>query len=466
MVWYNNKDFDEMPFSWAGTLVFRPLKRERTHTFLEEINKMKLISTNKVDVNETELEIRVDGEEFKAAYEESYKKNSQKINVHGFRKGKAPRGMVMKMVGAEYFCEGAIDATYQAAYKAALEESKLEPVDQASIEVTEVSVDGYTFKAKVTTYPEVKLEGYKGLEAKRQSNAVTEEEVKAELDRMADKNSRMVDIDDRAAELGDTANINFEGFVGETAFEGGKGENYDLVLGSGSFIPGFEDQIVGKTIGEEFDVNVKFPEEYHSEELKGKDATFKCKLNGLKKKEVPELDDEFAKDAGFDSLDELKKDVEGKIKLAKTERAEQTLEDDLCDAAAAKMEVVIPPVMIERKIDEMVQDFAFRLQQQGLSIDNYMKYSGGTIESFRESCKTRAEQQVKVTLALNYIAGAEKIEPTEEEINAEYQKLADTYSMEVEKVKQFVSVNQIATQLKLTKAIDFLKTNAVITDAE
>ena len=426
---------------------------------------MKLIATNKIDTNLYELEIRVDGEEYKKALEASYKKNSKNLNIPGFRKGKAPKAMVLKMVGEEYFYDGAINATYQAAYGTALDESKLEPVDRADVEIAEVNGEGYTFKAKVTVKPEVTIEGYKGLPVSKASVSVSDEEVENELKAMADRNSRMLDVDDRAAAMGDTANIDFEGFVDGKAFEGGKGEGYSLVLGSGQFIPGFEEQIVGKNIGEEFDVNVTFPEEYHAEELKGKPAVFKTRLNSLRVKETPALDDEFAKDVSeFDTLDELKADIRTKTQERKERQAEEAVENALCDAAAEKMTVEIPHVMIERKIDEMVQDFAYRLQGQGLNINDYIKYTGADMAAFRKTFEEQAEKQVRITLALQKIAQLENLEATAEEIEAEYNKMAETYKMDVEKVKTYLPSENVASNLSLNKAIDLLKDNAVITE--
>ena len=427
---------------------------------------MKLLATKKVEENVYELEIRVEAEEFKAACEKSYKKNASKLNIPGFRKGKAPKAMVLKMVGEEYFFDDAINDTYPAAYEAALEESKLEPVDRANVELEEVTADGYTFKATVTVRPEVKLEGYKGLSAHKDAVEVTDEEVEAELSRMADRNSRMIAVEDRAAQDGDTAVIDFEGFVDGKAFEGGKGENYSLTLGSGQFIPGFEEQVCGHKPNEEFEVNVTFPEEYHAEDLKGKAAVFKVKLHELKKKELPAIDDEFAKDVSeFDTLDELKADLKAKALEFKTRQAEERFENELVEAAAAKVEAVIPQVMFDRKIDDMIQDFDYRLQSQGLNLKDYLKYTGTEMEDFRKSFAPRAEMQVKSTLALQKIAELENIQVSDEEVEAEYKKAAEAYNIEVDKVKTFISRDSIVSSLTLNKAIDLLKETAVIAES-
>ncbi len=426
---------------------------------------MKLVSKNQVEENVYELKITVDGEEFKAAYEESYRKNSKRLNIHGFRKGKAPRNMVMKMVGAEYFCNDAIDATYGNAYRKALDESGLTPVTQGEMEMNEVTVEGYTFTVKVTVKPEVAVKDYKGLEVKKVVAAVTDEEVEEELNRMADRNSRLVDIDDREAQEGDTANIDFEGFVDGVAFEGGKGEGYDLVLGSGQFIPGFEDQIIGKKIGEEFEVNVTFPEEYHAEELKGKPAVFKTTINSLKYKEVPEIDDEFVKDVSeFNTLDELKNDIKEGMMKRKETVSERNLEDEVCALAAEKLEVNIPHAMVENKIDYLVREFAYRLQMQGLNLQDYIKYTGSDMDSFRKGFEEQAEKQVRIELTLEQIAKEENIVPTAEEIEEEFANAAKMYGMEVEKVKEYLSEENVKETLTNNKTIDFLKANAKITE--
>lgn len=428
---------------------------------------MKLIANNKIDTNLYELEIRVDGAEYKAALDKSFAINSKKLNVPGFRKGKAPKAMIMKLVGEEYFYDDAINSTYQEAYSTALDESGLIPVDRADVTMGEVTGEGYTFTAKVTIKPEVTVSDYKGLAATETSAEVADSEIDEELAKMADRNSRLVDIDDRAARDGDTANIDFEGFVDGVAFAGGKGEGYDLVLGSGQFIPGFEGQVVGKAIGEEFDVNVTFPAEYQSAELAGKEATFKVKLNSLKFKEIPEIDDEFAKDISeFDTLDLLREDMRAKLAEHKQKKADEDLENELCEAAAGKMEAVIPQAMIDRKIDDMVQDFGYRLQSQGMRLEDYIKYTGGDMDSFRKNFAPQAEQQVKVTLTLEKIAELEKLVPTAEEIAAEYEKTAKSYNIELEKVKTFITEESIISGLSLNMAVDFIKSNAVITRGE
>ena len=427
---------------------------------------MKLQRTDKIETNLYELEIRVEGEEWKAGIDRSFRKNSGKLSIPGFRKGKAPRAMVMKMVGEDYFYEDAVNMTYSDAYEAALDEAKLTPVDRADVELKEVGREGYTFVARVTTQPEVTLGEYKGLEGVRPDSAVTPEEIQGELDRMADRNSRLLDVDDRPAQDGDTTEIDFEGFLDGEPFPGGKGEKYTLVLGSNQFIPGFEEKIVGHSAGEEFEIAVTFPEEYHEESLKGKETTFKIKLHSIKKKEIPALDDEFAKDVSeFDTLEELKADLTAKMQEQKNAAADEELENSLVDAAAANAQMEIPPVMVERKINEMVQNFEYRLQSQGLNLPTYLQYAGMEMSAFREGFTAQAEQQVRVALTLEAIVKAEAIEAEEEAIEAEYQKMAESYGIEVEKVKGVVSAQSIADNLKFNKAIDLIKTTAKVTDA-
>ncbi len=427
---------------------------------------MKLLRTDKIETNLYELEIRVEGGEFKEGMDRSYQKNVKKLSIPGFRKGKAPRAMVMKMVGEEYFYEDAVNMTYSDAYDEALKEAGLEPVDRADVELKEVNGEGYTFVAKVTVRPEVALGDYKGLEGVRPYSAVEDGEVQGELDRMADRNSRLIDVDDRPAAEGDTTEIDFEGFLDGVPFPGGKGEKYTLVLGSHQFIPGFEEQVAGHSAGEEFEITVTFPEEYHEETLKGKDATFKVKLLGIKKKEIPALDDEFAKDVSeFDTLEELKADLTKKLQERKTAAAEEKLENALVDAAAANAQMEIPQVMIDRKINEMVQDFDYRLQSQGLNLPTYLQYAGMDMAAFREGFAPQAEQQVRVSLTLEAIAKAENLEAEEEAIEAEYQKMADAYGIEVDKVRGVVAQENIALNLRLNKAIDLIKSTAKVTDA-
>lgn len=426
---------------------------------------MKLNETPKVDTNLYELNITVDGEQYAKALDASFKKNAAKLNIPGFRKGKAPKSIVYKMVGESYFYEDAINSSYGEAYEEALKESGLEAVAYPEVELKDVDGTHYTFVAKVTVKPEVTLGEYKGLKAERESDKVTDADVETELNAMADRNARMGEAPEGAkAEMGDTAVIDYEGFVGDVAFEGGKGEDHPLSLGSGQFIPGFEEGVVGHKVGESFDVNVTFPTEYHSEELAGKDATFKVTIKELKRKELPTLDDEFAKDVSeFDTLEELKKDLTEKMAAEKKDQADSKMENDLLEQAVKNMTVEIPTVMFENKAQDMVEEFGYRLQTQGMNMDMYMKYTGTTPEALTAQFMPQAEAQVRTTLLLEKIAEVENIEITEEDINGEYDRMVKDYGMELDKVKSIVPVEEIKRQLTIQKAAKVITDSAVVT---
>lgn len=429
---------------------------------------MSVVSSNKVETNKYEIEISVDAQSFNEELDKAFKKNNPKISIPGFRKGHAPRAMVEKMYGEGVFFEDAINALYPAAYQAAVEELKIEPVDRADIEVTSVSkADGFCFKASVIVKPEVTVKDYKGIAATKKPVTVTDQDVEEEIQRLAERNSRLVDVDDRAAQDGDTVVIDFEGFVEDKAFEGGKGEKYNLTLGSGQFIPGFEEQIAGHNIGDEFDVNVKFPEDYQAEDLAGKDSVFKCKLHEIKVKELPEIDDEFAKDLGdYDDLNALKTSIRERITGSREKASSDDLENQLIDHVIANMEGEIPEVMYEHRIDDMVRDFEYRLQMQNITLDMYMQYTGMEKESFRKTFREQAEKQVKIRLALEKIVELEGLDLTEEELDQEYQKMADQYKMEIDKVKAAVPASELKKDLCVNKAVDLIKESAVVTEEE
>ncbi len=429
---------------------------------------MNLKATTKTETNKFELEIEISAEDFNKAIDEVCKTESKKMQVPGFRKGKAPRAVIEKMYGVEVFYEGALDKLYRPALSDAIEASGLEVISVGQADVTEVSKEnGVQMKVVVVVKPEITIEGYKGIEASQKKVEVTDEDVSAELVKVQDRNSRMVDVDNRAALTGDTTVIDFEGFCDGVAFEGGKGENFELSLGSGQFIPGFEDQIVGHEIGEEFDIQVKFPEEYQAEELKGKDATFKIKLHSIKRKELPVLDDEFAKDVSeFDTLDEYKNSLREKLTNDKTKAAETEVENQLCDALIGLVQGEIPDEMYENEIDESINQFAYRLQSQGLNLETYLKYTGMNVDALREQTRESAEKQVKLRLALEKIAALEKLEPSEEDVNAEYSRIAEMYSMEVDQIKNLVAEAQVKADLQSQKAIEFVKENAVVKTEE
>lgn len=424
---------------------------------------MALKSSNKVETNVYELEITVDAETFTEACKKAYMKQRKSIQIPGFRKGKATQGMIEKVYGEGAFYEEALEIVYPEAVGSAFDEAGLKVIDQPTdVEFPVMNKqEGVVIKMKVTTYPEVKLGEYKSLKGKMLDTEATDEDVENELKSMQDRNSRLVTVEDRESQMGDTCDIDFEGFVDGVAFEGGKGENYPLELGSNSFIPGFEEQVAGHKTGEEFDVNVTFPEQYEAS-LAGKDAVFKCKINEIKTKELPELDDEFAKDVSeFDTLDELKADLKKQISERKEANAKTDYENQLIEQVVENMEVEIPECMNKQKCDEMIQDYSYRLQMQGLDLNTYLRYLGQTMEQFREQFMDGAKQQVKVKLALDAIVKAENIEATEEEIAEEIAKLAEQYNMEADKIKAAVPQEQLTDDIVTRKAVDFVVDNSV-----
>lgn len=423
---------------------------------------MALKSSNKIDTNTYEIEVTVTPEVFTEACKSAYMKQRKSIQLPGFRKGKATQGMVEKVYGEAAFYEEALEIVYPEAVTAAISEAELRTVDQPyDLEVPVMSKsEGVEMKMKVTVYPEVKLGEYKGLSAAMLPTEASDEDVDKEIENMRDRNSRLVSVEDRAAEMGDTAEIDFEGFVDGVAFDGGKGENYPLELGSGSFIPGFEEQVAGHKIDEEFDVNVTFPEEYAAE-LAGKDAVFKCKIHEIKTKEMPELDDEFVKDVSeFDTLDELKADIKKQITEKKEAEAKTDFENQLIEQVVENMECEVPECMFDHRTDEMIQDYSYRLQMQGIDLNTYLSYLGQDMDSFKASFRSGAENQVKASIALEAIVDAEKIEATEEEIDAEIAKLAEQYQMEAEQIKNAVPADQIATDIKTRKALELVVSSA------
>ena len=429
---------------------------------------MNVKATNKVETNRYELELEVSPEEFNEAINTVYKRESKKMNIPGFRKGHAPRAFIEKYYGEEVFYEAAIDHLYRPMVMEAVEKSGLQVISIGEFKIDEIGKDkGILCKLNVVTKPEATIEGYKGIEATKKKAEVTDEDVSAELVKVQDRNSRMVTVEDRAALTGDTAVIDFEGFCDGEAFEGGKGENFELALGSGQFIPGFEDQVVGHETGEEFEIAVKFPEEYQAENLKGKDATFKIKLHEIKRKELPVLDDEFAKDVSeFDTLDAYKESIREKLQSDREKSAEADVENQILEALIEKVEGEIPDEMYDNEVEESINSFAYRLQSQGLNLETYLKYTGMNTDALKEQFKPQAEKQVKLRLALEKIAANEGLEPTEEERNAEYEKLAKTYEMEVDKIKNIVAEAQVKGDLQSQKAVEFVKENAAVKTEE
>ena len=428
---------------------------------------MEIIRNEKVAENTVELEFKVSAEEFEKALTAAFRKANKEITVPGFRKGKAPRNVVEKMFGQEIFFNDAIDAILPQAYEDAVKEAGLVVVARPELDIpTCTREEGFTVKATLTTYPEVKLGQYKGLKVEKTVIPVSDELIEAELMNMQERNARLVSVSDRAAQLDDTANIDFEGFADGVAFEGGKGEGFDLLLGSGQFIPGFEEQIVGHVVGDEFDVEVTFPTEYHAEDLAGKPAVFKTKLNDLKVKELPEIDDEFAKDVSeFDTLEELKANIK-EVKGEEADRAaELDMENKLVSQVVEGMEANIPEAMFETRVDDMVNDFANRLSQQGLSIELYLQYTQMDMESFRKTFREQAEEQVKIRLALEAVVKAEDITASDEEYEEELMKAATAYNFPLPELRKMIPVEEVKHDLAVQKAIDFIKTNAEITNA-
>ena len=428
---------------------------------------MNLISCEKLEKSMVELQFSIDAETFKAAVNNAFKREGKKYAIPGFRKGKAPRHMIEKMYGSDIFHYDAVNDLFPEAYEAAVKEAKIDVVGRPDPEVVSMSeADGVVLKVKVAVKPEVELGEYAGLTVTKEAKNVNEADVDAEVKRMQDRNGRLL-TREGAAENGDTVDIDFEGSVDGKALEGGKAEHYSLVLGSGSFIPGFEDQVVGHSAGEEFDVNVKFPEEYGAAELAGKDATFKIKLHEVKYKELPALDDDFAKDVSeYDTLDELKDSIRNNIKTNLDKQAEQKVENDLTDQVIANMKADIPDAMVDSRIDELVQDFEYRISQQGLKLADYLKYMGMNIEQFRAQFKEQADKQVKMRLAMEAIVAKEGITASDEEFEEEVKRIADAYKMEADKVKSIVDAAAVKADLAINKAIDFVKEKANVVTAE
>ena len=425
---------------------------------------MNLVKSEKLEKNQHELQFSIDAASFNDAIAKAYKREAGKYNIPGFRKGKAPRHMIEKMYGEDVFQYSAVNDLFPAEYDKAVEASGIEPVDRPEVDIVSMNTeDGVVLKAVVTVKPEMKVGKYIGLKAEKAANTVEDAAVDAEVNRLRERNARLVAREGKAQD-GDITDIDFEGFVDGEAFDGGKGEHFSLTLGSGQFIPGFEEQIVGHEAGEEFDVNVTFPEDYHAKELAGKAAVFKVKLNEVQYKELPVADDEFAKDVSeYDTLDEFKASIRKNMEEAAEKQAELEVENALVDQLVATLEGDIPPVMIETRIDEMVRDFDYRLSQQGLRLADYLKYIGGDEAKFREGFKEQAEKQVKMRLALEAVAKAENIEASEEDFENEVKRIADTYKMEVEKVRSIIPVAEVKKDLAVNKAIDFIKSKAEIT---
>lgn len=420
----------------------------------------------KVRKNMAKLTIEVPADDLEKALQSAYMKQKNKINMPGFRKGKVPRQMIEKMYGVEIFYDDAANELIPKAYSDAYEECDLNIVSQPDINVVQIEKGKpFVFTAEVATKPEVKLGEYKGLEVDKISTRVTQKEVDAKIQEEAEKNARTVAVEDRPVQDGDEVILDFEGFVDGTPFEGGKGENYPLTIGSNSFIPGFEEQLVGAETGKEIDVNVTFPEDYHAEDLKGKEAVFKCTVHEIKAKELPEIDDEFAAEVSeFDTLEEYKADVKAKIKDEKAAEGKTKKEDQVVEQAVKNAEMEIPKAMIETQVRQMADDFAQRIQSQGLSMEQYFQFTGMTAEKMLEELRPQAIKRIETRLVLEAIAKAENIEISDEKIDEEVAKMAESYKMEVDKLKEFMGENeknQMKEDMAVQEAVTFLVENAV-----
>ena len=424
---------------------------------------MNLVSSNKTETNTYELTVAVEKEVFAAAVSKVYKKQVKSINVPGFRKGKAPRNIIEKMYGTDVFYDDAMQECYPEALDAAAKEAEIKIVAVTNVEVETVSADGFTFKATCVVEPEIEINDYKGIEIEKKSTEVTDELVNEELDRVRERNSRMVTVEDRAAQMGDFTVIDFEGFVDGVAFDGGKAENFNLELGSGNFIPGFEEQLVCHNTDEEFTIDVTFPEEYHSDELKGKAAQFKITIHEIKVKELPEVDDEFVKDVSDkDTLDEYKVELKENIAKRLEADAEKDVDDQLVEKLLEKVEGEIPEAMYDNEVNTMLREMDMRLRSQGMDLNTYMQYTGMNPESVKEMYLPEAQKRVKMRLALEKIVKLENITATEVEIDAEYSRLAEAYQMEADKVKEALPLDAISQDLAVEKAMKFVKDNAQI----
>ena len=428
---------------------------------------MELKNTEKQEHSVVALTIEITKAEFEAAKDKAFKKTGKNITVPGFRKGKAPRKMIEKLYGEGVFFEEAFNIIYPDAMEMAVEKSGIKPVGRADVDLGDPAEEGgLTIIAKVPVEPEVELGEYKGIEVEKETVKVLQADVKAELNRMAQRNARTETVE-RKAKKNDTVDIDFEGFVDGVPFEGGKAEHHELTLGSGAFIPGFEDQLIGCKAGDEKDVVVTFPEEYHAKELAGKEATFKCKVHKVEETILPEIDDEFAKDVAdtCETLDDLKKEITERLKAERQEAADNAFEEKVLDAVIDGMKADIPAAMIDSQVDTIVQDFGYRLQMQGMGLEQYLKMTGTEMGAFRAMFQSQAERQVKTRLALQKVVELEGITVSDTELEEEYAKMAEQYKMEVEKVKAIVSKEALEGDLKISNALEFIKKNAKVKKA-
>ena len=415
-------------------------------------------------MNTTELVISIDADAFEAAVEKEYQRQKKNIQIKGFRKGKVTRKLAEKEFGEGAFYEGAINSLLGPEIDAAVKETGLVLVDRPNVEVTSIDkAQGVELKAVCVTKPEIEITDYKGIKAPKEVKEITDADIDNQIDVIRKKNARIVSVDDRAAQLNDEVIIDFEGFFGDEAFEGGKGEDHPLKLGSGQFIPGFEDQIVGHNIGDEFDVTVTFPENYQMSDYAGKEAVFKCKLKAISYEELPEINDDLIKDATeFDTVDEYRADIKSKLEEAAVQQADSAFENAVMNALIEKVDAPIPNCMFEQRIDALMRSFEQQLRQQGMDLKLYFQYTGMDADSFRDTYRDRAVNEVKLRLALEKIAEVENLEPTEEEINNGLADVAAANNMDVETVKRFIPMEDYIEDLRVQKAVDLVKENAVV----
>lgn len=425
---------------------------------------MSLKSTKEVETNRHELEVQVDGDTFQKAINNVFRKKSKNINIPGFRKGKAPKSIIEKMYGKEVFYDDAMQDLYPEALADAAKEAGLEIInDKIDLDVVEVGDDGFTFKAVVTVKPTIDVNNYKGIEVTAKSTEVTDEILEQEIQNVRERNSRLVTVEDRPVQNDDLVVIDFEGFVDGVAFEGGKAENYNLKIGSGSFIPGFEDQIIGHSTNDEFTITVKFPEDYQVEELKAKDADFKIVLHEIKERQLPDFDEEFVKDVSDkETIDEYKEELKGEVAQRLQKESENDVENQITDKLVELLEGEVPQAMFTNEVNEMLREFDMRLRQQGMDLNTYMQYTGMNIETLAGGYREQAEKRVKLRLILEKIAEKEAIGVSDEDVENEYARLAEAYKMEVEQVKNAISHEDLAKDLSVEKAMQLVKDSAKI----
>jgi trigger factor len=425
---------------------------------------MSLKSSTKTDVNTTELVISIDAEAFEAAVEKEYQRQKKNIQIKGFRKGKVSRKLAEKTFGEGAFYEGAINALVGPEVDAAVKETGLVLVDRPNVEVTSIDkAEGVELKAICITKPEIEISDYKGIKAAKVVKEITDEDIDKQIEIIRKKNARIVSVEDRAAQMDDEVIIDFEGFFGDEAFEGGKGEDHPLKLGSGAFIPGFEDQIVGHSIGDEFDVVVTFPEDYQMADYAGKEATFKTKLKAISYEELPEINDDLIKDATeFDTVEEYRNDIKTKLEEAAVSQADSAFENDIMNALIEKVDAPIPNCMFEHRIDSLMRNFEQQLRSQGMDLKLYFQYTGMDVDSFRETYRDRAEKEVKLRLALEKIAELENIEPSEEDVNAGLSEIAAANKIDVDTVKKLIPLDDYVEDMRVQKTVEFIKENAVV----